>query len=77
MTTNLWSAFQKLLPQSPLQIGTVQSIDDAAGTSMVELLGGGILTVRGTDVTVGSKAFTRAGIVEGQAPNLPFIEQEI
>lgn len=77
MQTNLWAAFQRLIPQSSLQIGTVLAIDAAAGTSTIELLGGGTLTVRGTDVSVGGRVFARAGVIEGQAPALPLIEQEI
>lgn len=74
---NVWSAFQRLLPQNPVQVGTVRSIDSNAVTSTVELLGGGLLTVRGTGVPVDAKAFIKAGVIESQAPDLPTIEQEI
>lgn len=77
MRTNLWGAFSALLPKSPLLIGTVQSIDVDLGTSFVELPGGGLLTVRGTNVEVGKKAFVRAGLIEGQAPDLEVVEIEI
>lgn len=77
MQTNVWAAFQRLIPQSSLQVGTVLAVDAAAGTSTIELLGGGTLTVRGKDVSVGGRVFARAGVIEGQAPALPMIEQEI
>lgn len=77
MQTNLWTTFQKLIPQDVLQIGTVLAVDATSGTSTIELLGGGILTVRGSDVSVDNRVFVRAGVIEGLAPALPLIEQEI
>jgi len=74
---NFWTRFAKLLPQSPLLIGTVLSIDFSSGASMVQLPGGGTLNVRGTDVAVGQKAFVRNGLIEGTAPDLPVVEIEI
>ena len=67
--SNLWAEFKRLVPGDPLQIGTVDS-HNADGTSSITLLGGGSLRARGQSVSVGQKAFVRAGLVEGAAPNL-------
>ena len=65
---NLYARFLSLLPQRPLQVGTVLSSSD--GVVSVELPGGGTITARGAG-TVGSKVFVRDGAVEGAAPDLP------
>jgi len=76
-TTNIWARFKRLFPDAPLQIGTVLSVDIQTGTSMVQLIGGGILTVRGTSIASGKKAFVRDGLIEGAAPDLPGVEIEV
>ena len=57
-----------ILPQRPLQVALV--VQSNNGLSVVELPGGGRLTVRG-DVTIGGLVFVRDGIIEGPAPTLP------
>lgn len=47
------------------------------GSSTLQLLDGATIVARGTTVPVGNKAFVRAGLVEGPAPNLPLVEVEI
>ena len=74
---NFWTRFKALLPGDRLDIGTVTAIDPASGISALELPGGGVLTARGTDVPVGSKAFVRAGVIEGPAPDLEYFEIEV
>lgn len=57
-----------LLPQRPLQVGTVEHV--SAGGHVVELPGGGRITARG-EATVGQRVFVRDGAIEGVAPYLP------
>ena len=66
--SNPYKALLGLLPQRPLQVGTVQSVD--AWVAIVELPGGGVIRARG-DATVGQRVFVRDGAIEGPAPTLP------
>lgn len=70
MSKNLFRTLRNLLPEPPLLVATVVSINAGTGTSMVLFPGGGNQTVRGTSVAAGQKAFVRNGVVEGAAPNL-------
>lgn len=70
---NLWANWRKLVPAAPLLAGDVIA-HNADGTSTIQLGGGGTVRARGTQVTVGSRAFVRGGIVEGEAPDLPYSE---
>ena len=67
---NLYQQFRALLPDPPLQVGTVIAV--AAGMVTVELPGGGLLKARGdlSSAEVGRKVFVRDGVVEALAPNL-------
>lgn len=73
---NVWALFKSVVPDQPLLIGTVSAINDD-GTSVLTMLDGATLTVRGTSVAVGSKAYARAGVIEGEAPDLSFYEIEV
>lgn len=64
---NLFKVFKDLIPDYPLFVGTVVSVE--TGKCVVQLPGGAYLTVRG-DGAVGQKVFIRDGVIEGQAPNL-------
>ena len=68
MTTNLFAGLRRLLPGPPLQVGEV--IASGATEAVVELPGGNRITVRGS-AAVGQKVFVRAGVIEGEAPDLP------
>ena len=68
MSTNPFVLLKKLLPDPPLQIGTVAAIDD--GTATIMLPGGGTVQGRGS-ATVGQTVFVRNGVIEGPAPALP------
>ena len=68
--SNLYRALLDLLPDAPLQVATVTSINTGQGTSTVTWPGGSVQTVRGTSVAVASKAFVRDGVIEGAAPDL-------
>ena len=65
---NLYEQFRQLLPDPPLQAGTV--IDIATGVVTVELPGGGRVRARG-HAAIGQPVFVRDGVVEALAPNLP------
>lgn len=66
--TNAFSRLLRLLPQTPLLVGTV--IGYADGVATLQLLGGGVTTARG-EATVGDKVFFRDSVIEGPAPDLP------
>jgi len=75
---NLFKRFLDLLPETDRRgIGTVQSVNPSAGTTSLATLGGGSITVLGTGVAVGAKAFYKGGALEGEAPNLPSYEIEV
>jgi len=69
-TTNLYRALRELIPDAPLQVATVSSINYGTGTSAVQWPGGDVQVVRGSSVAIGSRAFVRDGVIEGAAPNL-------
>lgn len=73
---NLLAAFRNLFPQPPLLVGEVLT-HNADGTSTLELPDGAQTRARGQAVAVGSKAFLRGGVVEGEAPNLPAYNAEV
>jgi hypothetical protein len=65
---NAYKLLRDLLPQTPLQVGTVLSVSN--GVAIVELPGGGRATARG-EALVGARVFLRDAVIEGPAPNLP------
>lgn len=67
---NIWRRFRDLIPGDPLLVGTVAS-HNADGTSSITLPDGSLIRARGQGVAVASRAFVRAGVVEGEAPTLP------
>ena len=64
---NLYQQFRSLLPDPPLQVGTV--IATNGGVATVQMPGGGLLKARGTAL-VGQKVFVRDGAIEAIAPHL-------
>ena len=64
---NLYQQFRALLPDPPLQVGTVIAV--SGGVVTVQMPGGGLLKARG-DAVVGQKVFVRDAVVEAVAPNL-------
>lgn len=65
---NVYEQFRQLLPDAPLQAGTVTDV--AVGVVTVQLPGGGVVKARGA-AGVGQKVFVRDGAVEAVAPSLP------
>lgn len=66
-TPNAWSLFKELLPRDPLLVSTLSSTDGT--TSLMSLLDGGVVRVRGTG-TVGNKYYIRSGRIDGAAPSM-------
>lgn len=64
---NLYQQFRALLPDPPLQVGTVIAV--SGGVVTVQMPGGGLLKARG-DAFVDQKVFVRDAVVEAIAPNL-------
>ena len=67
---NLYQQFRALLPDPPLQVGTVIEVTGVSGGVVtVQLPGGGLLKARG-NAQVRQKVFVRDAVVEAIAPNL-------
>lgn len=66
--SNPYKALLALLPDPPLQVGTVASVD--GGVAVVTMPDGGTLSARGS-AAVGARVFVRDGVIEGAAPTLP------
>lgn len=71
---NLFTQFKKLLPEHPLLVGDVVAVGNDIAT--VQLPGGSQVTARG-DVVTGDRVFLRDRVIEGKAPNLPYVEYDI
>ncbi|MBX9870179.1 MAG: hypothetical protein K2X63_10295 [Burkholderiaceae bacterium] len=65
--SNLYKVFQSLLPEAPLLVGTVVSVQ--SNGYLIELPDGAQINARGT-ATIGQKVFVRDNVIEGIAPNL-------
>lgn len=63
-----------LLAPAPVLTGVVVSTDGL--TSVLTLLGGGSLRVRGT-ASVGAAVYHQGGVIQGLAPSLPGIDIEV
>ena len=64
---NLYGEFRALIPEAPLQVGTVTQV--TGGVVTLQLPGGGLLKARGT-AAVGQKVFVRDAVIEAIAQNL-------
>lgn len=69
--SNLFAQFRRLLPNPPLQVGQVIAV--IGGIATIEVPGGGRVEARG-EATVGQRVFFRDGVIEGIAPDLPFVD---
>jgi hypothetical protein len=58
---NLYQQFRALLPEAPLQAGTVVRV--VTGSVTVALPGGGLLKARGS-AELGQTVFVRDGVIE-------------
>lgn len=66
-TPNKWVAFKEILPKDPMLVGSISSTDGT--TSLVTLIDGGVVRVRGTG-TVSNNYYIRSGEIVMEAPNL-------
>lgn len=64
---NLYEHFRQLIPDSPLQAGTVVGV--GSGVVTVALPGGGQIRARGS-AAIGQNVFVRDDAIEGVAPTL-------
>ena len=71
---NIYRALLSVLPQTPLEVGTVTLV--AGPMVQVTLPGGAVISARGS-ATLGQRVFVRDGVIEGQAPQLPVVTLEI
>lgn len=72
--SNIYRDFLDLMPQRPLQVGTVVAL--GAGTHTVQLADGGIVLARG-DAALNQRVFVRDGVIEGAAPALTYSQGEV
>ena len=73
--TNIYRQLLDLLPQSPLLVGFIAAVH-ADGTATITMPGGGQMRVRGAG-TVGTQVFVKDGVIESEAPDLPFAVIEV
>jgi hypothetical protein len=71
---NVFKQLQALLPDPPLQIGTVTAI--TSGVCTLQLPGGGVAHVRG-EASVNDVVFFRDQVIEGTTSSLPIEVIEI
>lgn len=78
MSTNLYKRLLSLLPDDPVQSGTVAAAY-ADGTALVTLDGGGgQLRVRNPlGRAVAAKVYVKVGEITGDAPVLPYVLIEV
>lgn len=75
--SNLYRALLELLPDAPLLVATVVSVQYSEGVSTVQYPGGNQQRVRGTSAAVASQVFVRDGVIEGAAPSLTSLTIEV
>lgn len=73
---NPYVEFLKLLPVRKIVVGKVSSVDTDAKTSVIVLLGGGNLTVRGIGV-IDKYYLVEEGVIQQQLPALSVYNVEI
>lgn len=57
---NPWAGFQNLIDKDAITVGEIDSVNPSEKTSVIVLLGGDYLKVRGTG-TVGNKVIIKGG----------------
>jgi hypothetical protein len=68
MSTNPFARLVRLLPSTPLRVGTVTAVNGTAVS--VQEPGGTIVVVRG-EATVGARVYFQGGVIDSPAPVLP------
>lgn len=74
--SNLYLALQALLPQPPLLVASVLTIN-GDGTTTITYPGGNQQRVRGEGAVSGGQVFVRNGVIEGVAPALTTLTIEV
>ena len=73
MATNLFRRFRNLVRPAPRRVGVIESV---SGTNVrITEMGGGDVIAVGTG-EVGQRVYFRDHLVEGAAPDLPFVYVE-
>lgn len=74
MSTNIYRRLLEILPNQPVNIGTITTVNSDK-TATVTLVDGGIVRVANpTNLTTGKRVFVQGDAITNEAPNLP-IEQ--
>jgi hypothetical protein len=76
MTINVFNRFQALTPKLTTSVVEI-TVVNSDGTSNATTLAGVTITVIGTSLSVGDKAFVRGGEILRQAPDLTITELAI
>ena len=71
---NPYAVFLDLLPKRPRMVGVVETVSGDAVSIVLEGGGGRVQAIG--KATVGQRIYVRDGLVEGEAPNLTYVEGE-
>lgn len=74
MSLNPYKRLQALVAGAPLDVGEVVAV--GADGVTVQLVGGGLVHARG-EAGVGEHVYVRGGVIEGPAPALSGVDQEV
>lgn len=74
MSWNNWKRLQNLIAGPQLDAGEVLEVR-ADGVTL-QLRSGALITARG-QAQVGDHVYVRGGVIEGPAPDLPGVDQEV
>lgn len=70
---NEFNRFLELLPRNVTTVVSITAINAAAGTSTATTLGGVTVTVQGTSVAVGRRAYVTNNVIDREAPNFNIV----
>ena len=73
---NIWSEFSKLIPTTPLLLGTIAA-DYGNGSYLVNLVGGGTLKGFGHGFAVGNNVYLRGTNIESTAPSMGLFATDV
>jgi len=73
---NVWTRFQRLLPNNTQQIGVVETVH-LDGTTTIELPDGSKIRVTGETVQAGNSALIEGNRIVSEVPTLPTFDAEV
>ena len=73
---NPWAQLFDMIAGQPVQCGKVLTVYEDASMD-VELLGGGVLRIKGSGYTVGNNVFFKGDAAVGAAPNGDVVEIDV